>query len=557
MGSQPVPTASSPTGEGVLLSELLDRLPALLKVAVAPGGLDLPAGEPVILDPTEPLPEAPALLLAVGVDSPRALIALIDRLRETGLSTVALKHVDPDAADIVAAATDNQITLLRAPDELPWGRLHSLLITALQPGPAAADRLGAPLGDLFALANAIAVMVGGATTIEDPHSTVLAYSSLDHPIDEGRRATILGRQVPEMWLDRLQSTGALRRLWHTDGVIRIDFDDLPGYRSRLAVGVRAGGELLGSIWVIEGDVRFDADAERSLQEAASIAALHLIRHHSQHDVDRQRRADALLDLLDGRDRGDRAQSVFRLDPAELAAVIAFDIGTGDAAGRLAAARVADLVAMHCEAYRRTAVCAARGPRVYAMVPVSAAASTGAGSEGASESLRQLAAAIVARASSTLRLDIVAGIGSPVVGLAGLAGSRREADQVVDVLRRQSGAQPNVVADINQVRAKAVLRRLSELAVENPDLREGRLDALVAQDASRSTNWVDTLRAYFDAFGDMGIAAAAVNVHPNTFRYRLRRIVEVFGIDLDDPDERLVAELQLRFLGSDPGSGPAS
>ena len=79
----------------------------------------------------------------------------------------------------------------------------------------------------------------------------------------------------------------------------------------------------------------------------------------------------------------------------------------------------------------------------------------------------------------------------------------------------------------------------------PHVREG--PALAEQDATKGTAWVATLRAYFDAFGDMAAAAAMVNVHPNTFRYRLRRITEVFGIDLDDPDERLVAELQLRFL----------
>jgi DNA-binding PucR family transcriptional regulator len=46
---------------------------------------------------------------------------------------------------------------------------------------------------------------------------------------------------------------------------------------------------------------------------------------------------------------------------------------------------------------------------------------------------------------------------------------------------------------------------------------------------------------------MAEAAALVSVHPNPFRYRLRRITEIFGLDLADPDERLVAELQLRFL----------
>jgi DNA-binding PucR family transcriptional regulator len=39
----------------------------------------------------------------------------------------------------------------------------------------------------------------------------------------------------------------------------------------------------------------------------------------------------------------------------------------------------------------------------------------------------------------------------------------------------------------------------------------------------------------------------VNVHPNTFRYRVKRLSELSGIDLNDPDERLAAEIQLRFL----------
>ena len=61
-----------------------------------------------------------------------------------------------------------------------------------------------PTGDLFALANAVALMVGGATTIEDRQSNVLAYSSADDPIDTPRRETILGRKVPDHWMARLR-----------------------------------------------------------------------------------------------------------------------------------------------------------------------------------------------------------------------------------------------------------------------------------------------------------------------------------------------------------------
>ena len=38
------------------------------------------------------------------------------------------------------------------------------------------------------------------------------------------------------------------------------------------------------------------------------------------------------------------------------------------------------------------------------------------------------------------------------------------------------------------------------------------------------------------------------MHPNTFRYRLRRVAEVGEIDLGDPEQRFAAMLQLRVLG---------
>ena len=47
---------------------------------------------------------------------------------------------------------------------------------------------------------------------------------------------------------------------------------------------------------------------------------------------------------------------------------------------------------------------------------------------------------------------------------------------------------------------------------------------------------------------MTAASEALFVHPNTFRYRLRRLAEVGEIDLADPEQRFVAMLQLRVLG---------
>ncbi|HET6911526.1 MAG TPA: helix-turn-helix domain-containing protein, partial [Mycobacteriales bacterium] len=61
-------------------------------------------------------------------------------------------------------------------------------------------------------------------------------------------------------------------------------------------------------------------------------------------------------------------------------------------------------------------------------------------------------------------------------------------------------------------------------------------------------YVASVRAFLDAFGDVGAAAARLFVHPNTLRYRLRRVKEVCGLDLSDPDERFVLDFQLRMNG---------
>lgn len=58
---------------------------------------------------------------------------------------------------------------------------------------------------------------------------------------------------------------------------------------------------------------------------------------------------------------------------------------------------------------------------------------------------------------------------------------------------------------------------------------------------------DTLRAYLDSFGEVGAAAQWLHVHPNTVRYRVRRIEEILGTSLADPDVRLVLSLSLRAL----------
>jgi DNA-binding PucR family transcriptional regulator len=75
-----------------------------------------------------------------------------------------------------------------------------------------------------------------------------------------------------------------------------------------------------------------------------------------------------------------------------------------------------------------------------------------------------------------------------------------------------------------------LRRLAPLDEETPRSRE-RL--------------AETLRAWLDHQGDVSATAAALHVHPQTVRYRLGRLRERFGTELEDPRARFELTLALR------------
>jgi DNA-binding PucR family transcriptional regulator len=151
--------------------------------------------------------------------------------------------------------------------------------------------------------------------------------------------------------------------------------------------------------------------------------------------------------------------------------------------------------------------------------------------------------LVQRTSEAMRVGLRAAIGRTVDGIDDLAASHREATRVLRAMRDMNSA-PGSVSTVDDQRSRMLLLDLADLTNRQPELREGKVALLAEHDRERDTAYVPTLRAYLDCFGDVPTAAATLHVHQNTFRYRLRRLVEISGLDLGDPVERLVAHLQL-------------
>ncbi len=120
------------------------------------------------------------------------------------------------------------------------------------------------------------------------------------------------------------------------------------------------------------------------------------------------------------------------------------------------------------------------------------------------------------------------------------------DRILRVLR-QSGGQARVArgADVQLESLVLELRDLSASRGEGPMEPIARL---LRYDERHDAQLVPTLRAWLETFGDVAAASASQFVHANTFRYRLRRVQEISGLDLEDADARFAAMLQLRMLG---------
>jgi sugar diacid utilization regulator len=302
------------------------------------------------------------------------------------------------------------------------------------------------------------------------------------------------------------------------------------------MAVRAGDEILGSIWVAEGDRPFGREAADALREAAQIAALHLIRHRASEDLDRRRRSDQLRAVLDGRLPTEVLAGTLGLPSTALVTVVIFSIGEAGPdrpARTVLAERAAGIIALHCEAFRRHAATVPLGASVYVLL------SHNEGLERAA--LLPFVSSVADRSAEALGARVTAAVGS-TVSLTDVSASRLEADQTLRALHAEGRGRS--VATIDDVRSTAVLLELREHATRQPAILEGKAHLLAEHDAARGTDYVATLRAYLDAFGDVPRAAAAVAVHPNTFRYRLRRLAELADLDLTDPTERLVVSLQL-------------
>ncbi|EOM75235.1 PucR family transcriptional regulator [Rhodococcus rhodnii] len=548
----PVTSTNVPhTANAVSLRELLGALDTAVVFAPAGHG-ETPIATLALVETGDlateleshtPLPDLYLLVGTGEAETTSWFGALAERPSELRPRAVMSKHPAHDGA-LADAAHRAGIALVAVHPKARWEHVFGLLgrmldrsrvEAAMDPDLAATDT------DLFGLAQIVAQNAGGMVSIEDAQANVLAYSPSDDSADELRRLSILGREGPRDYLRALRTWGVYDRMRESDDVIDVPAHAALGTERRLVVGIRRPAEgggpaphVLGSIWLQQGHAPFAPDAEAVLRGAAAIAA---------RIVTRTRNAPSAEGVLIQRLFGARGSGVdvpsvsaaLGIAATGPAAVIGF-APTGPAPDAGGFAELGSVLRLHASSFRRDSVSTVIGDRAYVLLPEYQSAT----------SIAAWTRALVEQFETKRAIVLRAAIAVPVPDLGHVASARLEVDRVLD--GTAATFPDGRVTTLAESRTPVLLGEIVDLVAADPQLRDPRLDALIGYDEQHASSLCASAAAYLSAYGDVRAAATALRVHPNTLRYRIRRVQEIVGIDLQDASDRLLFEIQLRAHG---------
>ncbi|MCW7943756.1 PucR family transcriptional regulator [Streptomyces hygroscopicus] len=544
------------------LASLVHHSALKLTVRAGEDRLDVPVRWAHVSELADPVPymEGGELLLITALkldaEDPQAMRRYVKRLVGAGVVglgfAVGVSYDDIPKA-LVDAAREEGLPLLEVPRRTPFLAISKAVSAAI-----AADQYRAVTAGFAAqreltrqalsegpegLLAALAGQVDGWAALYDASGAVVAAA----PEWAGRRA---GRLTADVERLRERPAPASSVVGGPSGEDRVELHTLgTGRRPRAALAVGTAAAL--------------GTAERYAVHSA-IALLTLITERSRSlNAAEQRIGAAVLRMLlagepdharavAGDLYGELLDAPFRLILAESASASAAR-AHADGHARVAptpqtaaALAVADTNGDPLGGLAETVESAAlRSGEAVLVVPdgerlVVLAADGGAAVAACQEyALAVQAARAAAREQSGVDEDeLVVGLSAPAGPIAAAA-AYKQAEQALSVARRRGRS----LVEHEELAAGSVLPLLADDAVRA--FADGLLRALREHDATGRGDLVASLRAWLSHHGQWDAAAADLGVHRHTLRYRMRRVEEILGRSLDDPDVRMELWLALK------------
>ena len=373
------------------------------------------------------------------------------------------------------------------------------------------------------IADALHELTGLPVAIEDRYGNLRAWAGPGRP-----------QPYPKSREDRREEL--LRRLQLEERSVRAG--------SRVVALASPRPDVLGVIALVDPDDRADGSDIMALEQGATVLAVELARLRGLADAELRLRRDLLHDLLSGTDDEGayaRAEALgYDLGQPHRVVLIADRNAatTGDAASTQQDERPVGRAGVpHHDRFLHAVRRALRGLRCTALLGSDSGAVVVVTScEVDWEELRQ--AVLREQGGGRARM----GVGELYSRPSDLPRSWREAQLALGLHAGVGKAdQATVYADLGVFRMFASLPDLDDVE----DFAARWLRPLVSYDATKGTELVQTLTTYLDHGGRYETTAQALSIHRSTLKYRLQRIRELSGYDLNDPETHFNLQLATR------------
>ncbi|MBZ9638366.1 CdaR family transcriptional regulator [Streptomyces sp. PSKA30] len=376
-------------------------------------------------------------------------------------------------------------------------------------------------GDYQELVDEISELLGAPATLENRDFELIAFGAYDSEgdldasaLDPVRARSILTRRSTAAVRTWFEGFGITR----ATGPVRIPPTPEAGvYRGRICLPVRHRGVVLGYVWLLDSEPGpTDAQLTAAMEVTGRIGAL--LADEAQAGADLTREFRTALTAERGWQR-DMAVAALRtaLGPR----------GEG-------------LHALVCVAPWPSAD-PDDAPSARAVPHTTALCTVPWGTTGQSLAVlvrlrsTDVRSPALTAAARLLREGARAGVGEPLTGLAELGTAWQQASAAA----RAALAEPRLgpVAEWSGIGPYRVLTTLPPDAAHDP--------AVAPLLAPAHRELARTAEVFLDCAGQAGRTAAELGVHRQTLYYRLSRVEQLTGLDLDDGEDRLLLHMALK------------
>jgi GAF domain-containing protein len=321
----------------------------------------------------------------------------------------------------------------------------------------------------------------------------------------------------------------------------VETDQLPegigevAQRNRVTAAVSLGREIVARLW-LPGTLAEMAELDRrALEHAAVVCALEFLRQRTAIDVEWSLRSDLLADLLSGAAPDALSARAVALghDPTRAHTVIVAALD-GDGGPSPARSLLSTMRAVAAQ-FEPGPLLTSTGEEVLMLWPEAPGVEAPI---DAAEHIRHAVSRLVGDQTATVVIGHRCERLADARAAVGIARAALE-------LARLHGA--NRVLTLPDLGVYGLLLQLNDPR-ELVRFSDHTLDALRTYDKRKNAQLISTVRAYLDQGMNVGRTAAALFVHQNTVGLRLKKVEEVAGISLQEPESWL--QLKLALMAAD-------